>query len=81
MSQPLIYKNDIIQCPECKLDLYQVQRDLYKGDLVKVEDFNIVHNWMPKLQPGMRTCCGECRTSWLKNGHVHLKRYGWTNEI
>ena len=78
MRQPSVYKGDVIECSECKLDAYDVTADIYYGQILTPLLFKSRYKYIKEVEKGDITICGECKTLWFKQGQLHLQRYGWT---
>lgn len=77
MRTPILYKGDIVECPQCKLEIATITRDAYTGDLMG-EDLFATKTW--PLHNGDLCRCRECGEDWGKVsdiGAVHVKHGGW----
>lgn len=75
-----MYKNEIIQCPRCKLDLYSSKCDQYTGQIIKAENFMGI-GLVPDPKHLSLAICIECGTPWGQFGKVHVKNVGWTGGL
>lgn len=78
-----MYKNEIIQCPNCNLDLYVALKDQYAGEILKSCNFKGIGN-VPDPKPGTYMLCPECNSCCglgKKRGRVYIKNVGWAGGI
>lgn len=83
MSKPTIFKNEVVSCPCCKADLFQVTRDLFRGDVVDAPMFSALRG-IPEPEDGQNMRCPECWESWGRGEEyvqIHLKGPGWTPSL
>lgn len=73
----MIYKGEIIQCPECELDLYKVTRDIPCGSKLRANAIDPI-DLVPKLHKGDRGSCVECGTDFISSyAQKYIKNVGW----
>lgn len=75
MNKPVLMKNDVVECPNCHLEVGVVTRDCFAGEILHPNMFAFTHH--PYEVHELAECI-ECKEAWADFGNVYLKTYGWT---
>lgn len=74
---PYIFRNDVLQCPECKLEIAVALRDIAKGSNCIASDFK----WPGRMPADAESMtCPECSTYYVRGGDYavpYVKGVGW----
>ncbi len=80
MREVAVYAGEIIQCPECEMDIAKLVKDAYRGEILYASQVKGIHY---ELHDGDALNCRECGTqcgysqgSGL-NSRLHIKKVGW----
>jgi hypothetical protein len=78
-----VYKDEIIQCPECELDIARSTKDQYRKDPITSANFQAIG--LVKIGPHVEMRCPECRTQYGKRIgfgiQMHVKNVGWSSGL
>lgn len=77
--EPVLFKGDILQCPQCELNIASVTRDCFKGEVLHEAMFKAI-SYQPRS--GEYCLCRECNEPWAIGwgaASIHIKDHGWTS--
>lgn len=75
-----MYKGEIVQCPNCSLDLYEALTDQYRQSKLESKNFKGI-GMVSNPVKHQRTTCPECSSDWFVKGEVHVKNLGFTKGL
>ena len=75
----IVYKDEKVQCPECRTDLFRVTRDLRNFERLVETMFDALPGIPPVKNDGA-CVCSECGAGWcrlMEHVQIHIKNVGW----
>lgn len=73
-DQPIITVNELVQCPNCEMNIARVIKPLFRGDIMRPDCFQ----WLGEpFGYGDATCCDKCGSYWGSEGKLYIKGKGW----
>lgn len=74
-----MYKDQIVQCPRCGLDLLISLKDQYQGDIISSANFRGMGLY--SIRPLDKCICPKCKTAYALNGSMYVKNFGWSKGL
>lgn len=76
----MICKGDVVQCPHCGLDLYEVTKDIRAGEPKTPEYFRGIF-LVPSPKRGDTMRCMACHSYWIDflGNTIHVAEKGWVD--